>query len=214
MIPREASHPRSEIIILSKFVLREKCTLIFVDRCLVPVRRFPSPSWSIHFAWTTRLETLWPRAIMRPRDYAKWTAQGGRNTTQIHMQLATPQSMTSLRLPSRYMIYLVGSRSDVIDCGVELHEGFWATRLPLATKAKMFVHPFWKMFTVGEWRPILVTQIMYDAVKRLRDSLASRHLSALSAIHVYSSNVMNWVEVRLLPSIPCLFSSNISLNSW
>ena len=111
---------------MSKYyeILREKCTLMYVDRCLVPVRRFPSPSWSIHFAWTTRLETLWPRAIMRPRDYAKWTAQRGRNTTQIHMQLATPQSMSSLRLPSRYMIYLVGSRSDVIDCGVELHQGF------------------------------------------------------------------------------------------
>ena len=57
---------------------------------------------------------------------------------------------------------------------------------------------------------ILVMEIMYNAVKRLRDGLASRPLSALSAIHVYSSNVMNWVEVRLLPSIPCLFSSNIS----
>ena len=67
MIPREASHPRSEIIILSKFVLREKCTWMYVDRCLVPVQRFHSPSWSIHFAWTTRLETLWPRGIMRPR---------------------------------------------------------------------------------------------------------------------------------------------------
>ena len=61
---------------------------------------------------------------------------------------------------------------------------------------------------------ILVMEIMYNAVKRLRDGLASRPLSALSAMHVYSSNVMNWVEVRLLPSIPCLFSSNISLNSW
>ena len=49
-------------------------------------------------------------------------------------------------------------------------------------------------------------QIMYNTVKRLRNGLASRHLSALSAIHVYSSNVMNWVEVRLLPSMPCLFS--------
>ena len=68
MIPREASHPRSEIIILSRFVLREKCTWMYVDRCLVPVRRFPSPSRSIHFAWTTRPETLWPRGIMRPRD--------------------------------------------------------------------------------------------------------------------------------------------------
>ena len=59
----------------------------------------------------------------------------------------------------------------------------------------MFVHPLSKMFTVGESRPILVMQIMYNAAKRLRDGLASRHLSALSAIHVYSSNVMNWVEV-------------------
>ena len=46
------SYLRSEIIILSKFVLREKCTWMYVDRCLVPVRRFPSPSRSIHFAWT------------------------------------------------------------------------------------------------------------------------------------------------------------------
>ena len=53
-------------------------------------------------------------------------------------------------------------------------------------------------------------QIMYNAVKRLRDGLASRHLSALSAIPVYSTNVTNWVEVRRLPSIPCWFSSNIS----
>ena len=66
------------------------------------------------------------------------------------------------------------------------------------------------MFTVGESRPILVMQIMYNAVKRLRDGLASRHLSALSAIPVYSTNVTNWVEVRRLPSIPCWFSSNIS----
>ena len=64
MIPREASHPRSEITIFSKFpILREKCTWMYVDRCLVPVRRFPSPSRSIHFAWTTRPETLWLRGI-------------------------------------------------------------------------------------------------------------------------------------------------------
>ena len=50
---------------------------------------------------------------------------------------------------------------------------------------------YWLMFTVGESRPIFVMHIMYNAVKRLRDGLASRHLSALSAIYVYSSNVMN-----------------------
>ena len=55
----------------------------------------------------------------------------------------------------------------------------------------MFVYPLRKMFTVGESRPILVMQIMYNAVKRLRDGLASRHLSALSAIPVYSTNVTN-----------------------
>ena len=70
------------------------------------------------------------------------------------------------------------------------------------------------MFTVGESPPILLIQIMYNAVKILRDGLASKHLSALYAIHVYSSNVMNWVKVRLLPSKLCLFSSNISLNSF
>ena len=75
----------------------------------------------------------------------------------------------------------------------------------------MLVHPCWKMFTVGESRPIFVMQIMYNAVKRLRDGLASRHLSALSAIYVYSSNVMNWVEVRLLPSIPLRIFLRISL---
>ena len=83
------------------------------------------------------------------------------------------------RARRRHAIYLVGSRRDVIDCGVELPQGFQATRLPLATKAKVFVHPFGKMFTVGESRPILLMQIMYNAVKKLRDGLASRHLSAL-----------------------------------
>ena len=49
-------------------------------------RRFPSPSRSTHFgdvseangretphifAWTTWTETLWPRGIMRPRDWAR-----------------------------------------------------------------------------------------------------------------------------------------------
>ena len=67
MIPREVSHPRSEIIVFSKVILREKCTWMYVDRCLVH-GRFPSPSRSLHFAWTTRPETLWPRGIMRPRD--------------------------------------------------------------------------------------------------------------------------------------------------
>ena len=132
-------------------------TVTFFDGCV----------WSIHFPRTTRPETLWQRGKKRHRDQATWTAQRGRNTTQIHMQLATPQSMTSLRLPSRYMIYLVGSRSDVIDCGVELHQGFQATRLPLATKAKMFVHPFCKMFTVGESRPMLVF-LRYETSRRSR----------------------------------------------
>ena len=52
--------------------------------CLVPVRRFPRPSWSIQFgdvsevngwetpphffARTTWAETHWLRGIMRPRD--------------------------------------------------------------------------------------------------------------------------------------------------
>ena len=68
MIPRKASHPRSEIISFSKFLLLEKCSWTYVDSCLVPVRCFPSPSRSIHSAWTTRPETLWPCEIMRPRD--------------------------------------------------------------------------------------------------------------------------------------------------
>ena len=47
--------------------------------------------------------------------------------------------MTSLRIPT----------SDAIDYGVELHQGFQATPLPVGAKANMFVHPLWKMFTVG-----------------------------------------------------------------
>ena len=31
--------------------------------------------------------------------------------------------------------------SVVIDCGVELHQGFQATPLPVGAKGKMFVHP-------------------------------------------------------------------------
>ena len=31
--------------------------------------------------------------------------------------------------------------SDVIDCGVELHQGFQATPLPVGAKGKMLVHP-------------------------------------------------------------------------
>ena len=111
------------------------------------------------------------------------------------MQLATPQSMTSLRLPSIYMIYLVGSRGDVIVCGVELHQGFWATQLPLATKAKMFVHPSWKMFTVGESRPILLMQIMYNAVKKLRDGLASTGTYRLCRPYMYILQ-MWWIEFK------------------
>ena len=59
--------------------------------------------------------------------------QRGRNTTQLYMQLdATIDDVTAtLRLPT----------SDVIDCGVELHQGFQATPLPVGAKAKMFVHP-------------------------------------------------------------------------
>ena len=106
IIPREASHPRSEIIFFFEIHIMREMYVNVRERCRVPVRRFSSPSRSIHFAWTTRPETLWPRGIMRPRDYGTWTVQRGRNTTQIHMQLATPQSMTSPRLPSRYMIYL------------------------------------------------------------------------------------------------------------
>ena len=52
---------------------------------------------------------------------------------------STPESMTSLRLPT----------SDVIDYGVELHQGFQGTPLPVGAKRKMFVCPLWKMFTVG-----------------------------------------------------------------
>ena len=55
----------------------------YILSCLVPVRRFPAPSWSIQFgdvseangwetphffARTTWAETHWPRGIMRPRD--------------------------------------------------------------------------------------------------------------------------------------------------
>ena len=68
---------------------------------------------------------------------------------------------------------------DVIDCGIELHQGFQATPLPVGAKGKMLVHPFlknvscWlfilgdKMFTAGKSWPILLIQILYNAVKRL-----------------------------------------------
>ena len=46
------------------------------------------------------------------------------------------------------------------------------------------------MFIVSESRPILLMKILYNAVKRLRDGFASRHLSALSAIYTDSSNAM------------------------
>ena len=52
---------------------------------------------------------------------------------------STPQSMTSLRLPT----------NAVIDCDVELHQGFQATPLPVGAKCKMFVCHLWKIFTVG-----------------------------------------------------------------
>ena len=38
--------------------------------------------------------------------------------------------MTSLRLPTRYIIYLLGSRSDVIDCGVASCIWIWVVFLP------------------------------------------------------------------------------------
>ena len=81
----------------------------------------------------------------------------------------TPQSMTSLRLPS----------TDVIDCGVELYQGFRATRLPVVCKGQkvrsssvknvycwLFILGE-KRFTVGKSRSILLIQILYNAVKRL-----------------------------------------------
>ena len=48
------------------------------------------------------------------------------------------------------------------------------------------------MFTVGESRPILLMQIMNNAVKRLRDGLALRHLSAL---YMYILQ-MWWIELK------------------
>ena len=40
----------------------------YILSCLVPVRRFPAPSWSIKFGDESEAETHWPRGIMRPRD--------------------------------------------------------------------------------------------------------------------------------------------------
>ena len=68
MIPREASHPRSELIFFFEIHIAREMYVNVHGRCLVSVRCFPSLSRSIHFAWTTRPETLWPRGIMRPRD--------------------------------------------------------------------------------------------------------------------------------------------------
>ena len=82
---------------------------------------------------------------------------------------STPQSMTSLRLPT----------ADVIDCGVELYQGFRATRLPVRCKGQKVLSSSvknvccWlfilgeKRFTVGKSRSILLIQILYNAVKRL-----------------------------------------------
>ena len=65
---------------------------------------------------------------------------------------STPQSKTSLRLPT----------SDVIDCGVKLHQGFQATPIPVGAKNKNVRSSsvkniyFWllilgdEMFTVGK----------------------------------------------------------------
>ena len=82
---------------------------------------------------------------------------------------STPQSMTSLRLPT----------TDVIDCGVELYQGFRATRLPVRCKGQkvrsssvknvccwLFILGE-KRFTFGKSRSILLIQILYNAVKRL-----------------------------------------------
>ena len=82
---------------------------------------------------------------------------------------STPQSMTSLRLPT----------TDVIDCGVELYQGFRATRLLVRCKSQKVRSSSvknvccWllilgeKRFTVGKSRSILLIQILYNAVKRL-----------------------------------------------
>ena len=79
------------------------------------------------------------------------------------------KSMTSLRLPS----------TDVIDCGVELYQGFRATRLPAGCKGQKVLSSSlknvycWlfilgeKRFSVGKSRSILLIQILYNAVKRL-----------------------------------------------
>ena len=57
-------------------------------------------------------------------------AQRGRHATQLYMQLdATIDDVTAT------------ATSDVIDCGVELHQGFQATPLPVGAKGKMLVHP-------------------------------------------------------------------------
>ena len=112
---------------------------------------------------------------------------------------STPQSMTSLRLPT----------SDVIGCDVELHQGFQGIPLLEGAKAKMFVHPLWKMFTVGYSSWVRKCLLL---VNRDRFSFCKYCTTLWRDLH--SLNVMNWVKVRLLPSKPCLFSSNISLNSW
>ena len=73
--------------------------------------------------------------------YAVWRGMCVHSEAETRLSFicnSTPQSMTSLRLPT----------SDVIDCGVELHQGFQATPLPVGAKGKMFVHPLWKIFTV------------------------------------------------------------------
>ena len=77
------------------------------------------------------------------------------------------------------------------------------TRLPISRFFGKY-HSEMLLFFNKNRNVILLMKMQYDAVsKRLRDGFA------LSAI----SNATKWVKAQLLPSEPCLFSSNISLNS-
>jgi len=48
----------------------------------------------------------------------------------------------------------------------------------------------------------------------LTDTLSFATVCKTALSTTCSSNAMKWVKVRLLPSKPCLFPSNISMNSW
>ena len=125
-----------------------------------------------------------PLSVHLPQDnnfVSKWNVRGPHSeakTQRIFICNSTPQSITSSRFPSNASDFR-WVRVQRPKCPFILCEAYcWLFILSE------------KMFIVSESRPILLMKILYNAVKRLRDGFASRHLSALSAIYTDSSNAM------------------------